>query len=190
VRRDRGGGRTAPTIRSERVGWSERRRRIAMSDQESSRPMRTRHPMPRHVREALEESGQLDAYRDRPPYQRDDDIGWITRGKRQATQAKRLAQTLDELAAGDSINRAWLDGRPRDLEGLLHERDGAGARRGRPHGRRRRRHGEWRATWRTLLTWTRSRWMSSTSPCAAGAPASSIGSGRAGAPPEDSVRIP
>ncbi len=57
--------------------------------------------MPVHVRRALIERGLLDAYRGRPPYQRNDYISWITRAKREETRERRLAQMLDELAAGD-----------------------------------------------------------------------------------------
>ena len=59
-------------------------------------------PMPQSVRRALEERGLLEAYRSRPSYQRNDYLGWIARAKRPATQAKRLAQMLDELERGDT----------------------------------------------------------------------------------------
>ncbi len=39
---------------------------------------------------------------DRPPYQRNDYLGWIARAKRPDTRAKRIAQMLDELAKGTS----------------------------------------------------------------------------------------
>ena len=61
---------------------------------------RPRQPMPESVRRALEERGVLEAYRRRPPYQRNDYLGWIARAKRPSTQAKRLAQMLDELERG------------------------------------------------------------------------------------------
>ena len=38
----------------------------------------------------------------RPPYQRNDYIGWITRAKLPATRQKRLEQMLDELEKGDA----------------------------------------------------------------------------------------
>ena len=57
--------------------------------------------MPDLVREALESRGLIAAYYQRPPYQRNDYIGWITRAKRQETQQKRLNQMLDELEKGD-----------------------------------------------------------------------------------------
>ncbi|MEQ1589402.1 MAG: YdeI/OmpD-associated family protein [Gallionella sp.] len=43
----------------------------------------------------------LRAYDARPPYQRNDYIGRITRAKLPATQQKRLDQMLDELVRGD-----------------------------------------------------------------------------------------
>lgn len=64
-------------------------------------PPRPRYPMPEYMREALEARGLMDAYNARPPYQRNDYIGWITRAKRLETQEKRLNQMLDELEKGD-----------------------------------------------------------------------------------------
>ena len=60
-------------------------------------PPRPRYPMPAYMHEALAVRGLMDAYRARPPYQRNDYIGWITRAKRPETQKKRLNQMLDEL---------------------------------------------------------------------------------------------
>ncbi len=62
---------------------------------------RPRYPMPDTIRLALEARGLMDAYRNRPAYQQNDYIGWITRGKRQETFDKRLGQMLDELEGGD-----------------------------------------------------------------------------------------
>lgn len=62
---------------------------------------RPRHPMPAWVRRALTEHGLMEAYRARPPYQRNDYVGWITRARREETQHRRLAQMLDELKRGD-----------------------------------------------------------------------------------------
>ena len=61
---------------------------------------RTRHKMPDHIREALTARKLMDAYRERPDYQQNDYIGWITRAKGEETKQKRLAQMLDELAGG------------------------------------------------------------------------------------------
>ena len=62
---------------------------------------RARHPMPLYVKNALQESGLMDAYRARPPYQQNDYIGWISRAKKDETKQKRLAQMLNELKRGD-----------------------------------------------------------------------------------------
>ncbi len=57
--------------------------------------------MPDYVENALIQHGLMVAYRDRPAYQQNDYIAWITRAKRQDTVKKRLAQMLDELSSGD-----------------------------------------------------------------------------------------
>ncbi len=72
-----------------------------MSGDNLSRLKRVRHPMPGVVRKALAARNLMDAYREPPPYQQNDYIGWITRAKRAETRERRLAQMLDELAAGD-----------------------------------------------------------------------------------------
>ncbi len=72
------------------------------------RRRRPRYPMPTFVAEALAQNELLDAYRSRPPYQRNDYIGWITSAKREATREKRLRQMLDELERGDTyMKMAW-----------------------------------------------------------------------------------
>jgi len=67
---------------------------------DTSRLKRPQYPMPDFVSQALAARGLEQAYRSRPAYQQNDYIGWITRAKRQETRDKRLAQMLDELAAG------------------------------------------------------------------------------------------
>jgi len=57
--------------------------------------------MPDFFREALETHSLMDAYLARPPYQRNDYIGWIMRAKLEATKQKRLNQMLDELERGN-----------------------------------------------------------------------------------------
>ena len=64
-------------------------------------PARPRYPMPKFMRDALNEREMMDAYRARPPYQRNDYIGWIQRAKREETKQKRLNQMLDELKKGN-----------------------------------------------------------------------------------------
>lgn len=73
-----------------------------------SRPIQ---PMPDFVRQALVELGLMDAYQQRPPYQRNDYLGWINRAKRPQTKDKRLSQMLDELARGDAYMKMdWKKG--------------------------------------------------------------------------------
>lgn len=67
-----------------------------------SRLKRAVYPMPDFVNKALKEAKLEVAYAARPPYQRNDYIGWITRAKLPATQQKRLSQMLEELSRGDT----------------------------------------------------------------------------------------
>lgn len=62
-----------------------------------SRPV---HPMPAFVERALRDEGLMQEYQDRPAYQQNDYIGWITGAKRQETVRRRLDQMLDELRQG------------------------------------------------------------------------------------------
>lgn len=72
---------------------------------------RTRHKMPDYVREALKERKLTDAYHERPAYQQNDYIGWITRAKREETKQKRLTQMLEELKGGKLyMNMRWTKG--------------------------------------------------------------------------------
>lgn len=57
--------------------------------------------VPPRIAEALQAAGLEVMFAARPQYQRTDYINWITSAKREATQTKRLAQMLNELAAGD-----------------------------------------------------------------------------------------
>jgi hypothetical protein len=72
-----------------------------MDEDKFSRLKRPRYPMPDFIKEGLIKRGLMEAYRDRPAYQQNDYIGWITRAKRQTTITKRLNQMLDELEQGD-----------------------------------------------------------------------------------------
>lgn len=79
---------------------------------EPSRLKRELHPMPEFIRAALAAKRLTAAYEARPPYQRNDYIGWITRAKLPATQQKRLDQMLAELAQGDVYMKMdWRAGR-------------------------------------------------------------------------------
>ena len=74
-----------------------------------SRPI---EPMPPTVEQALVDSGLLNAYRARPPYQRNDYLGWINRAKRLETKQRRLDQMLSELERGDVYMKMdWRPGR-------------------------------------------------------------------------------
>jgi uncharacterized protein YdeI (YjbR/CyaY-like superfamily) len=71
---------------------------------------RPRQHMPAFVRRALDERGLADAYRSRPPYQRNDYLWWINDAKREATKEKRLGQMLDELQRGGVyMGMRWND---------------------------------------------------------------------------------
>ena len=59
------------------------------------------NPMPDEVRQALEARALVDAYQARPPFQRNDYLGWIARARKPETRRKRLAQMLYELEDGD-----------------------------------------------------------------------------------------
>ncbi|WP_127560590.1 YdeI/OmpD-associated family protein [Nioella ostreopsis] len=65
-------------------------------------------PMPDDIASRLDAAGLRAAYDARPPYQRNDYLGWIARAKRPETREKRLAQMLDELRAGNVyMKMAW-----------------------------------------------------------------------------------
>src|SRR5687768_15250293 len=68
--------------------------------------------MPAFVKKALQENNVWQAYSQRPPYQRNDYIGWITRAKLQATREKRLTQMINELKDGNVyMKMKWNGGR-------------------------------------------------------------------------------
>ena len=81
-----------------------------MSD-DMSNLQRPIQPMPDVIRTALEDAELMDEYLERPPYQRNDYLSWITRAKRQDTRGRRLAQMLDELRRGDAYMK--MDWHPR-----------------------------------------------------------------------------
>jgi uncharacterized protein YdeI (YjbR/CyaY-like superfamily) len=61
---------------------------------------RLRYSMPDFVKNALEQRGLMDAYKERPAYQQNEYVGWISRAKRSETRDNRLQQMLDELEMG------------------------------------------------------------------------------------------
>ena len=62
---------------------------------------RALNPMPSFVREALAARDLFAAYEARPPFQRNDYVGWIARARKEETRRRRLEQMLDELEEGD-----------------------------------------------------------------------------------------
>ncbi len=66
--------------------------------------------MPDDVRAELEKRGLMAAYEARPPYQRNDYLGWIARARRPETRQKRLDQMLDELERGGAYMRMRWNG--------------------------------------------------------------------------------
>ena len=69
-------------------------------NKDNSRLKRPLYPVPEEVLAVLEKEGLVDSYYERPPYQRNDYISWITRAKREETRQKRLQQMIDELKDG------------------------------------------------------------------------------------------
>ena len=52
---------------------------------------RPRYPMPDFVKQALEERGLMAAYKDRPAYQQNDYVGWISHAKRAGDERKKTS---------------------------------------------------------------------------------------------------
>lgn len=69
---------------------------------------RARNSMPAFVRDALNDKNLMDAFRARPPYQKNDYLGWIKSAKQEVTRQKRLNQMLSELRGGKKyMNMTW-----------------------------------------------------------------------------------
>ena len=62
---------------------------------------RTRWEMPEDIRDLLIQNQLVETYQARPPYQRNDYIGWINRAKKDETRHKRINQMIAELKQGD-----------------------------------------------------------------------------------------
>jgi len=58
----------------------------------------------------LKRKGVLKEYIDRPAYQKNDYIGWITRARTEKTRSKRLTIMIDELKDGNKFMK--MDYRP------------------------------------------------------------------------------
>jgi uncharacterized protein YdeI (YjbR/CyaY-like superfamily) len=75
------------------------------------RLQRAAQPMPEDIARLLSERGLRQAYDARPPYQRNDYLGWIGRAAQAWTRQKRIDQMLAELEAGDVyMKMAWHQG--------------------------------------------------------------------------------
>lgn len=61
---------------------------------------RALNPMPADIRNELEARDLLTAYDARPPYQRNDYLGWIGRAKKPETRRKRIDVMFSELSRG------------------------------------------------------------------------------------------
>lgn len=57
--------------------------------------------LPVALKRRMEQEGVLELYNQRPPYQRNDYLGWIARAKQEATQQKRTEQMIAELKKGN-----------------------------------------------------------------------------------------
>ena len=75
--------------------------------------------MPNNIRALLIKHGLLKLYNARPPYQRNDYLGWISRAKLETTREKRINQMLEELKEGDRyMKMRWAGKMPISREGL------------------------------------------------------------------------
>jgi uncharacterized protein YdeI (YjbR/CyaY-like superfamily) len=83
-----------------------------MSQDKFDNLKRQRYEMPEFVRDALTQHKVTQAYQDRPAYQQNDYIGWITRAKLPATRDKRLAQMLQELIDGNAYMKMPYQAKP------------------------------------------------------------------------------
>lgn len=72
-----------------------------MMERDLSTLRRKINPMPDEIRKILEERNLMEAYLKRPPYQRNDYIGWIGRAVHEETREKRLRQMIEELELGN-----------------------------------------------------------------------------------------
>ena len=71
--------------------------------------------MPPDIAALLSERRLGAAFAERPPYQRNDYLGWITRARRNETRQRRIDRMLEELAGGERyMKMSWRTGRPLD----------------------------------------------------------------------------
>jgi len=90
---------------------------LLLLSRRTNMPPRPRYEMPDFIQTALQKRGLMDAYLARPPYQRNDYIGWITRARLTATRQKRLKQMLDELKKGNVyMKMKWANNQPQSVQ--------------------------------------------------------------------------
>jgi uncharacterized protein YdeI (YjbR/CyaY-like superfamily) len=74
---------------------------------------RALNELPDDIAALLAERRLRAAFEERPPYQRNDYLGWIARAKRSETRQRRLDQMIEELAGGALyMKMQWRTGRP------------------------------------------------------------------------------
>jgi uncharacterized protein YdeI (YjbR/CyaY-like superfamily) len=79
------------------------------------RLQRPRQPMSEDIESLLKDRGLKDAYLARPPYQRNDYLGWIAQAAQDWTRQKRIEQMLLELEAGNVyMKMPWRAGKVAD----------------------------------------------------------------------------
>ena len=68
--------------------------------------------MPEDIAALLAKRRLQSAYAERPPYQRNDYLGWIARARRAETRQRRIEQMLEELAGSELyMKMSWRTGR-------------------------------------------------------------------------------
>ena len=80
-------------------GLTDRVFQSAFDDSVRRTQNRPKHPMPEAIRDALTSRDLMGAYDARPPYQRNDYLGWIARAKTPETRNRRVETMLRELAS-------------------------------------------------------------------------------------------
>jgi uncharacterized protein YdeI (YjbR/CyaY-like superfamily) len=69
---------------------------------------RAQNEMPADIADLIAKRRLKRAYAERPPYQRNDYLGWIARARRPETRQRRIEQMLEELAGGELyMKMAW-----------------------------------------------------------------------------------
>ncbi|NLG89396.1 MAG: YdeI/OmpD-associated family protein [Clostridiaceae bacterium] len=68
---------------------------------DTSRLKRKINPVPEDIEKRLIKENLMEAYKNRPPYQQNDYLGWILKARRPETREKRIVQMIEELRSGD-----------------------------------------------------------------------------------------